>query len=285
MLSCNDMVLLVTLAYSAFDIQSEWATFSTCRKPVHQWLLTSYVFVLTFRLFHSLGSHSSSSSTEGEFLVNLRLKGAMPQLMLYATWFVVMPGFSIWTVAGSFWTWEVYNHSPQCLPSQFLWFTILWQLVSYIWIVAHLVLGFVALSREWHLRSSEADLRALEDPETLERWGAVSQLQSDGGSRSRLGKTSRLGLSPAEIRGLGGISQAECQSCASEECSICLAELQANETLRELPNCVHTFHRSCIDLWLLQSASCPLCKTDVEVTVNAKTDMPRRCTQGVTFCV
>lgn len=270
MLSCNDMVLLVTLAYSAIDIRSEWVTFSTCRKPVHQWLLTSYAFVIAFRLLHGLGSRSSTSSIEGEFLVNLRLKEAMPQLMLYATWFIVMPGFSVWTVAGTFWTWEVWGRSPECLPSQFLWFSMLWQLVSYIWILAHLVLAFVALSREWRLRSVEADLRALEDPETLERWGAVSQMQSEspmvgfGGPRGRRSRGSRLGLSPAEIRALGGIRiQADRHCGGCEECPICLGELQVGDTLRQLPKCVHSFHRSCIDLWLLQSAACPLCKSEV----------------------
>lgn len=280
--SCNDLVLLITLFYSALDIQSEWMTFSTCQKPVHRWLLTSYAFVLAFRLFHGLGSRSTSTA-EGEFLVNLRLKGTMPQLMLYATWLVAMPGFSIWTVVGTFWTWEVYNHSPQCLPAQFLWFSVLWQLVSYSWILAHFVLGFVALSRERRLRLAEADLRALEDPETLSRWGVVSQLQSDspmsmsglGGARGRHGRSIRPGLSPTEINALGGIRlQPDRQGCASDECPICLAELHAGETLRRLPNCVHAFHRSCIDLWLLQSATCPLCKVEVP-----------RLSKGASFCV
>lgn len=266
----NDMVLFATLSYSALDIQSEWATFSTCRQPVHFWLLTSYALLLTFRLVHSVGSRSSTGTSEGEFLVNLRLKETMPQLMLYATWFVVMPGFSIWTVAGSFWTWDVWNNSPSCLPPQFLWFTLLWQVVSYFWIAAHLMIGCVALRRERKLRLVEADLRALEDPETIERWGVVSQLQSESATsgrfsiRGRNGRSLRPGLSPAEIKGLGGIVQAtSCSHDASDECSVCLAEIHVGDTIRCLPNCVHSFHRSCIDLWLLQSATCPLCKVDV----------------------
>jgi hypothetical protein len=182
-----------------------------------------------------------------------------------------MPGFSIWTVAGSFWTYDVWNSSPNCLPSQFFWFTLLWQVVSYFWIAAHLVIGFVALSRERSLRLHEADLRALEDPETVERWGAMSQLHSESamslsGAPTRRGQSTRPGLSPAEIGALGGIKQATESSCGFEdclECSVCLGELRPGDTLRQLPNCVHSFHRSCIDLWLLQSATCPLCKAEV----------------------
>lgn len=282
--TCNDLVLLITLSYSAVDIQSEWATFSTCQKPVHQWLLASYVLLITFRLLHSLGNRWSTSSMEAEFLINLRIKGAMPQVILYTTWFVVMPGFSFWTVAGTFWTWEVVMHSPQCLPSQFLWFSILWQLVSYIWIIAHFVLGYMALSRERKLRMAEADLRALEDPDTLLRWGAVSQLQSESAIsdlsvRGRHAHNSRPGLSPAEIRALGGI-RVQADAFGLDECPICLGELLAGETLRRLPSCVHTFHRSCIDLWLLQSASCPLCKVEVPAP-----QVSRRGPEGTTVSV
>jgi len=266
------MLLLATLSYSAVDIQSEWATFSTCSQPVHQWLLASYVLLLSCRLVHSVGSSSATSDSEGEFLINLRLKESMPQLMMYATWLVVMPAFFIWTLSGTFWTWDVWNNSPQCLPPQFLRFTVLWQLLSYVCIAAYMVIAVVALSRERKLRSIEADLRALEDPETVERWGIVSQLQSETAMSGPIalhgghGQSTRLGLSPAEIGALGGIGQMQAEECLSsepQECSVCLANIEPGETLRHLPNCTHCFHRSCIDLWLLQSASCPLCKVEV----------------------
>lgn len=271
--SCNDVVLLVTLFYSALDIRSEWATFSTCRKPVHQWLLASYALIIIFRILHTVGNNSAQAQTEssaGEFLMNLRLKGKLPQFLLYVTWFIVMPGFAIWTVAGTLWTWEVWSYTSQCLPPQFMWFSLLWQLVSYLWIAAHFAIGFVALSRERRLRMAEADLRALEDPDTLLRWGAVSELQSEGLLREpRGGQGERPGLSPAEISALGGIWQQETPSSCSlqnqdcEECPICLLDIQPGDSLRRLPSCTHSFHRSCIDLWLLQSATCPLCKVDV----------------------
>jgi len=195
--------------------------------------------------------------------VNFRLKESVPKCMRYAIWSIAMPAFSIWTVTGTAWTWDVWHNSPQCMPS-FLWFAILWQGVSYIWIIAHLLLGFVALSRERNLRLAEADLRALEDPDTLQRWGVVSQLQSEANLRPRVSQAGRLGLSPIEIGALGGIEIHTAQNCcASEECPICIAELGAGDTLRRLPNCSHCFHRSCIDLWLLRSATCPLCKVKV----------------------
>lgn len=45
-------------------------------------------------------------------------------------------------------------------------------------------------------------------------------------------------------------------------CAICLVELEEDEQIREL-GCGHFFHVDCVDPWLLNKQTCPLCKEDV----------------------
>ncbi|XP_010694623.2 RING-H2 finger protein ATL11 [Beta vulgaris subsp. vulgaris] len=47
------------------------------------------------------------------------------------------------------------------------------------------------------------------------------------------------------------------------ECSVCLSPFEADETLRLLPKCNHVFHLGCLDPWLKDHTSCPLCRMDV----------------------
>ncbi|XAR66298.1 hypothetical protein NMG60_11012478 [Bertholletia excelsa] len=45
-------------------------------------------------------------------------------------------------------------------------------------------------------------------------------------------------------------------------CAVCLCEFEEGEELRTLPECAHTFHVSCIDMWLYSHSTCPVCRTD-----------------------
>lgn len=45
-------------------------------------------------------------------------------------------------------------------------------------------------------------------------------------------------------------------------CSVCLEQVNEGELVRSLP-CLHQFHTLCIDPWLRQQATCPVCKFKV----------------------
>lgn len=50
------------------------------------------------------------------------------------------------------------------------------------------------------------------------------------------------------------------------ECVICMMELITGEEVRYLP-CMHTYHATCIDDWLLRSLTCPTCMEPVDAAL------------------
>lgn len=49
-------------------------------------------------------------------------------------------------------------------------------------------------------------------------------------------------------------------------CSVCLALLLEGEQVRQLPECKHIFHAECIARWLPLHMSCPICRSEVDMT-------------------
>ncbi|KAF7846826.1 hypothetical protein BT93_C1997 [Corymbia citriodora subsp. variegata] len=50
------------------------------------------------------------------------------------------------------------------------------------------------------------------------------------------------------------------------ECAVCLSAFEEGEEVRQLPRCKHSFHVSCIDMWLYSHSDCPLCRSPAHPT-------------------
>ncbi|CAI9766752.1 unnamed protein product [Fraxinus pennsylvanica] len=75
-------------------------------------------------------------------------------------------------------------------------------------------------------------------------FGSTSMSQDDIEKLPRFNfKTKERGSSPAAI------------------CTVCLENFKVGEKCRLLPLCNHSFHADCVDLWLLRTPICPICRT------------------------
>lgn len=286
--SYNDVALLGSLAYFCVDLSQEWDSFQGCKQPIHQWLLASCLCAIVFRACAVLlGSCAAAASQEaastsgagralggsvGELMLDLRAKGSMSRVLATCTWTLVVPFFVLWTFLGTWWLFQVLRDTPECLGSTYCWFSVVWLLLCYYWIVVHVALSLWACRLRKRVRRTEANLRDIEDDETVSRWGHISR-SSEGRSLAEVARAGES-LSAAAIRALpcetmGAEGAAGSESVLGRcECPICLAEIEPGDSLRCLPNCGHKFHRSCIDLWLVRRADCPLCKSKVEVAAS-----------------
>eukprot|EP00794_Sanderia_malayensis_P006965 gene6965-7750_t len=57
-------------------------------------------------------------------------------------------------------------------------------------------------------------------------------------------------------------SSTDLQEDPEKTCAVCLDGYKDGETLRVL-SCKHDFHKHCVDPWLLEHRTCPICKTDI----------------------
>lgn len=46
-----------------------------------------------------------------------------------------------------------------------------------------------------------------------------------------------------------------------DDCAVCLDNYKVGDKCRLLPVCNHKFHAHCVDLWLLSTPLCPICRT------------------------
>ncbi|GFQ01764.1 E3 ubiquitin-protein ligase atl4 [Phtheirospermum japonicum] len=49
-------------------------------------------------------------------------------------------------------------------------------------------------------------------------------------------------------------------------CAVCLENFSSGEKCRLLPACNHSFHAECVDLWLLRTPICPICRAGADFT-------------------
>jgi hypothetical protein len=47
-----------------------------------------------------------------------------------------------------------------------------------------------------------------------------------------------------------------------EKCSICLEHL-LHEQSQKTTTCNHTFHQTCLDIWIQEHTTCPLCRQNI----------------------
>ncbi|XP_061352090.1 RING-H2 finger protein ATL52-like [Gastrolobium bilobum] len=59
-----------------------------------------------------------------------------------------------------------------------------------------------------------------------------------------------------------------------DTCAVCLGDFEDGEELRTLPECMHSFHVPCIDMWLHSHSSCPICRASATPSPAALHHLP-----------
>jgi hypothetical protein len=232
-----------------------------CMVAMQQWLLVSYMSVAVFRGTQKIGQQCSQAGEN--FIFSFRQKSSAARLVVVFTWCILLPFFVVWTVLGSIWLRSIDTSAPHCETQsvnthpQLILF---WQVLSYVWVTIYLVYFGIACMIEFRLRVQERNLRLVQGEDSLNRWGEISRDEDEA-----VALKPQAGMNPFKIQALPtrilGVDDpvVNCE----QHCPICICDFFEGETVRQLPSCNHCFHQSCIDLWLLRRADCPMCKSSV----------------------
>lgn len=71
---------------------------------------------------------------------------------------------------------------------------------------------------------------------------------------------SSFGLSSRDLKSLPSFHWT---AAAAADCAVCLEGFRVGDRCRDLPACGHSFHRDCVDRWLMRSPACPICRRGV----------------------
>eukprot|EP00063_Salmo_salar_P075507 XP_014050342.1 PREDICTED: RING finger protein 150-like [Salmo salar] len=79
-------------------------------------------------------------------------------------------------------------------------------------------------------------------------------------NQRRLGDAAKKAISKLQVRTIRkGDKETESDF---DNCAVCIEGYKANDVVRILP-CRHIFHKSCVDPWLLDHRTCPMCKMNI----------------------
>ncbi|KAK7283476.1 hypothetical protein RIF29_13020 [Crotalaria pallida] len=83
------------------------------------------------------------------------------------------------------------------------------------------------------------------------------------------------GLEPEKIKKLPIVlHQASPDEDSACECCICLSAFRNGENLKKLSGCEHCFHCECVDKWLMNHSSCPLCRSSLKLETDSSFSFP-----------
>lgn len=80
----------------------------------------------------------------------------------------------------------------------------------------------------------------------------------------RQGGDAGRGIDEATLEAFPAVAYAEARKAAANQaccCPVCLECYGDGDVVRVLPDCGHLFHRACVDPWLRQRPTCPVCRT------------------------
>lgn len=94
-------------------------------------------------------------------------------------------------------------------------------------------------------------------------WYAATYHHSSTHQNQPVKPTKENGLSAEQLDKLPKITGKE--MVLSNDCAVCLENIESEQQVRLVPGCNHGFHLECADMWLSKHPFCPVCRSKLEL--------------------
>ena len=232
------------------------------------------MLTITFRFLHFAGHVLSFRSLPADEGVDFNWNRAQAlRTLSYVIILIVFPAFTFWGVIGTVWFMDANDSNGNCFTDfEEYSFIIFWLIVTYIWIIAYvLLLALTALTYYRGIvmkRSLVAFLRKIdfEDNDLFE--STRTNIMEENQRRRELIRILNeygiyflfFGLTQGEITWMEIVNVKRAHITRGfSRCTICLHDYAVGERVRLFPGCGHVYHLKCSQLWLEIEGSCPIC--------------------------
>lgn len=225
-------------------------------RPIHLWLLGAYAFaVLCYQSCVTVAKQCQSPPGDVGCIPQIPQRPEFSRSTLALATVALPLCLFAWTGLGLYWLADVLGSETPCVQDgghESITFVVTCLVLLGLEAFLCAVISRQASVLAESMARGSAAVMAIADADFVERWGAPKPVLQEDLSR---------GLSPSQIDKL------PCDEAldVGESCVICLCPVELAERVRKMPSCSHSFHRCCVDQWLLRSASCPTCKAEVVV--------------------
>jgi len=246
-----EVLYILLLAYSILANISEWSAYKTCAAPIQIFITGSE---LTFLVLISTVA----------FLKAPDLPDIPRKLLTYLFHWVLTPLCVYLPVQGTIWQIIDMRDSPQC-PTVGIFSLSIWVGILSVYLIGAF-LGYITywkVQNWWKIYQFRRRTMRLNQMISHGEYDALNQMLLEAGELN-----DRVGLLKGDIEKLErrNFSQSFANMMSAsqlETCPICCEDYKIGDEIVSLPKCSHAFHPECVEVWLMKTPLCPLCRKNV----------------------
>lgn len=249
-----DFFYYVLFGFLIYHVISIWSYFGACHNPLNIWLIVTFGFYITKRFFLFLMNYIQNPN---------RFKHILSFYLI-----IIYPGFTYWTIQGTFWIVEESKNSSCQNNVSIFWLFYLCLVLSFLMIVIIIIYTIYEIIHYYRMLRIRRRIESiLNNIDTL--------LASNVLNNPFLNEENfeiDYGLTQEEKDHLRKIklNQNNLPEVQLQDCSICIENLKENEEIILLPGCHHSFHSLCILSWLERKPFCPNCKGNIRIQIESE---------------